>query len=272
MTATAPAWAELFPDEDFQFRFGLRPGDAAAFFAPTSQHAEIVRERAHWLESEPVRSSALLAEGDPLVVETTALAQQWNPLVAPENAAEPHAQLLALGKSWEPDFLLLRAGESGSFRLVGACVCFPSSWALEKKVGRPIAEIHAPAPTLNATLGAGIDQFLGRIRPGAVWARANWGLSRSPALNQHPSQNTPRLSPPLRVDEVWLRVENQIFFRLPQTGGLLFGIRIQNVPLAEVKQWPAAARGLARALRTMPEEIARYKSLATARDAIIALL
>ncbi len=91
-------------------------------------------------------------------------------------------------------------------------------------------------------------------------------------LNQHPSQNTPRLSPPLRVDEVSLRVENQIFFRLPQTGGLLFGIRIQNISLAEVKQWPAAAHGLVRALRIMPEEIARYKSLAPARDAIIALL
>ncbi len=144
---------------------------------PPPDTPEIVRERARWLELEPVQSSALLAEGNPLVTGTAALAQQWNPLAAPGNAAEPHAQLLPLEKSCEPDFLLLRGGESVSFRLIGACVCFPSSWALEEKVHRPIAEIHAPAPTLNATLGAGINQFLGRIRPGAEWARTNWGLS-----------------------------------------------------------------------------------------------
>lgn len=195
-------WAELFPDEDFQFRFGLRPSDAAAFFASTSQHTEIVHERARWLESEPVQYSALLSEGDPLVSETVALAQQWNSLAELGNTAEPRGQLLTLRKSLEPDFLLLRTDDNGSFRLVAACVCFPSSSALEKKAGRPIAEIHAPAPTLNATLAAGIDQFLGRIRPDPAWARSNWGLNRSRALNQHPSQNTPRLSPPLRADEV----------------------------------------------------------------------
>ncbi len=277
MTAAAPAWTELFPDEDFQFRFGLRPGNAAAFFAPTSQHAEVVHERAHWLGLEPAKYSALLTEGEPLAAETAGLAQQWNSLNAAELAAAhttatPRERLLALGKNWEPDFLLLCADKSGSFRLVAACVCFPSSWPLEEKVGRPVAEIHAPAPTLNATLGSGIDQFLGRIRPGAAWARSNWGLSRSSALNQHPSQNTPRLAPPLRADEVWLRVENQIFFRLPETSGLLFGIRIENVPLTDVKKWPDAARGLARALRTMPEEIARYKGLVAAREEISALL
>ena len=98
------------------------------------------------------------------------------------------------------------------------------------------------------------------------------GLSRSPALNQHPSQHTPRLGSPLRADEVWLRVENQIFFRLPETGGLLFGIRIENASLSDVKKWPDAARGLPRALRTMPEEIARYKGIITAREEIAPLL
>ncbi len=193
-------------------------------------------------------------------------------MAAFDKTTVPREQLLALGKSWEPDFLLLRDDEANSFRLVAACVCFPSSWPLEEKVGRPIAETHAPAPTLNATFGAGIDQFLGRIRPSAAWARSNWGLSRSPALNQHPSQHTPRLGSPLRADEVWLRVENQIFFRLPETGGLLFGIRIENASLSDVKKWPDAARGLPRALRTMPEEIARYKGIITAREEIAPLL
>ena len=75
MTDAAPASAELFPDEDFQFRFGLRPGNAAAFFAPTPQHAELTRERNHSLELEPAQYSALLAEGEPLATEAATLAQ-----------------------------------------------------------------------------------------------------------------------------------------------------------------------------------------------------
>lgn len=275
MNAAAPAWAELFPDEDFQFRFGLRPAEAAAFFAPTPGQAGILRERSHWLASDPDIYSALLPEGEPIVAELAALAQTWNPvahLAALQTAAQPHEWLLQLGKSLEPDFLLLHAEENGPFRLVAGCLCFPSSWALAEKAGRPVLEIHAPVPTLNATLGSGIDQFLGRIRPAAAWSRSNWGLSRSGALNQHPCRRTPALAPPLHSEEVWLRIENQIFYRLPQTGGLLFGIRIQNVPLAEVKAWPAAARGLGRALRTMPAEVARYKGLTAAREAIAALL
>lgn len=34
MTTEVPAWAELFPNEDYQFRFGIRAGSPERFFAP----------------------------------------------------------------------------------------------------------------------------------------------------------------------------------------------------------------------------------------------
>ena len=93
-----------------------------------------------------------------------------------------------------------------------------------------------------------------------------------PELNQHPARDLPRLTPPLTVDEVWLRIENQALVALPETRGILFGIRLEMIPLTEVKRHAAAARGLLRALRTMPEEIAAYKNLAAARTSLVELL
>ena len=298
MNATNPAWAELLPEEDFRFHFGLKPGEAAAFFATTPEHAHLIEQRQHWLEQDPQTYSACLPESAPLLRETLGCARLWGtlpahrdgvstPLAAPEEASEkdgrvtpgvpdspaqPASDCLALGRMWEPDFLLLKPDDAGRFRLVAACVCFPSSWRLSEKIGQPLEAIHAPVPSLNPTLGRSIHQFLAKLRPGPAGLRANWGLSRSPELNQHPDRNLPRLTPPLALVEIWLRIEHQALVALPETGGILFGIRLEMVPLTEVKGHAAAARGLLRALRTMPGEIATYKNLAAARANLIALL
>ena len=105
-----------------------------------------------------------------------------------------------------------------------------------------------------------------------AWLRHNWGLSRSPELNQHPSRPLPRLDKSVTLADVWLRVEQQALVSLPASGGVLFGIRISMHLLAEVKQDATTAGRLARALRTMPAAVAAYKGLATARECVADLL
>ena len=39
----------------------------------------------------------------------------------------------------------MRRGEDG-WRLAAGSLCFPSSWSLDEKFGRPLQEIHAPVP------------------------------------------------------------------------------------------------------------------------------
>jgi len=127
-------------------------------------------------------------------------------------------------------------------------------------------------PGLNANIGAGIHKFLTALKPGVASLRHNWGLSRSVELNQHPDRPLPRLDATVNVDEVWLRVEHQALVALPKSGGILFGIRVVNHSLVEVKADSVAATRLCRALETMSEEMARYKGLATARGRIVRLL
>lgn len=275
MSDLAPAWVSVLPEEDYQHSFGLKAGSAEKFFAPTERHADLLAQRRHWLRNEAGRCAALLPEAEPLLEEAITLAGKWKSLPAQLAQADgdPFARCLALGEAWEPDYALLKPdAASGRFHLVGGCVCFPSSWRFEEKVGKPLEVIHTPVPHLNKQLASPIHNFLSRLKPGAAWCRANWGLSRSPELNQHPARGLPKLKPQLRLDEVWLRVEDQALVALPESRGVLFGIRMTVIPLAEVKRQPAAARGLVRALRTMSDAMLDYKSLLAAKDELLRLL
>ena len=177
-----------------------------------------------------------------------------------------------LGGELEPDFLLLRPAAEGGMQLAAGCVCFPSSWGLEEKIGLGMEAIHAVVPGLNSAIGRQIDRFLDRLRPGISWERTNWGLSRSGERNQHPSRNLPRLDESVPLDEVFFRVEHQSLASLPRSGGGLFGIRISTRPLTEVMRVPEVRDGLIRALQTMPEEMAAYKNLARCRESILRFL
>ena len=269
------SWVELFPDEDYRFNFGIQVGDAAAYFSPTADHERLCGERRRWLAAAPSKYAALLPEGAPLLRETIALARQWNTVPDKDSLAEegdPFQLCLALGREWEPDFLLLKAAADGRLRLLGGSLCFPSSWRLEDKLGHPLDFIHAPVPGLAETLGRPIHAFLSKLRPGPAWCRSNWSLSRSAERNYHLDLARPRLLPPLREDEVFVRIEQQALVALPESQGVLFGIRLLILPLAAVRGKERARRGLLRALRTMPEPMADYKAIGAARTHIIAML
>jgi hypothetical protein len=143
---------------------------------------------------------------------------------------------------------------------------------LEEKIGRPIEVIHGVVPGLNGQIGAQINAFLSRLKPGIAWERSNWGLAASPELNQHPARPLPRLESAVAIERIWLRVEHQALVALPRSGGILFGIRVAVHPLSAVKADATACQRLVRALTTMPPDVAAYKGLATARSGIVSLL
>lgn len=263
-------WSELLPDEDFAFRFGFRRGSPDRFFGPTDEEGSILAERRRWLDEAPERYSAHREEGDEALVECLELAGDWATIPREPPGLDAIARCRWLGRNWEPDFLLLRPVD-GRMRLVGGCVCFPSSWRLADKLGCSVAEIHTPVPGLNAELETAIDRFLAKLKPGAAATRSNWGLSRSPERNHDPDRGLPQLERVVEVGEVFLRIEHQALVALPRSGGVLFGIRLEIVPLDVLLGSRAAARGLERALRTMPEAVARYKGLSESRGRLAAI-
>lgn len=246
----------------------MKRGDLRAFFAPTTEHDEIMTERQRWLSQSPHDYVAATAEAAPLINETARI-------IAPDVKLSGDAtrDLIAIGGAVEPDIVLLKKGDDDLFRVVAGCVCFPSSWSLPEKVGLPLDQVHSVVPTLNASIGLPISRFLAKMQTGAAWERSNWGLSAVPDRNMHPTRNLPRLTQTLAAEKIWLRVEDQILSILPETGGLLFGIRIVRETLARIEMsQPEIIARLHRALGTMADEMARYKNLADVRAQLLELL
>jgi Protein of unknown function (DUF3445) len=174
-----------------------------------------------------------------------------------------------LGMVWEPDFVLLNRDESQ--RAVGGCVCFPTGWSLGEKRKQPVAIVHGPVPGLNAQLGTGIEQFFERLRPGESYQRSNWSLTSSTQMNQRPVDAIPRITSDCEGGTTFLRVEWQALIAIDPSR-ILFGIRIYHCALDDVRRNGEAAGLLAENLRTMPEEMLRYKRLDQCRDRVIGVL
>ena len=259
-------WSRLFASTDFQWRMGLRGGNVQSFFAPSAQNAEILAERNQLLDESPTDYATLLDEGIPLLEELRSLAVELGILeIGAGQAVE------TLGRTLEPDFVLLLPSVNGPM-IVGGVVCFPSSWALPEKIGLSLDQTHGPVPELNPQLGERIRAALDRLAKGVAWERENWGLARDGNRNHHPRRPRKRLDETVKPNELWLRVERQVVYRLPRTGGLLFGIRLEITPWHELMESEEGIAGLRRGLETMPDEIASYKGLLSAKNRILGLL
>lgn len=270
MNPVFPPLIELFPEGDYGFHLTLRRTEPREFFRAYDTSGAVERERTLWVSREPARYAILAPEGRPLVEEFRALAADWG-VLEPHREGSAEDALREIGCGLEPDVAFLSADEQGAFRLRGGAICFPTGWGLEEKVGHTLDFIHGVVPGLNRVLGSPIQQFLAKLKPGTAFLRHNWGLAASDELNLHPARRIAPPRAPVRLEELWLRVEHQALIALPQTGGVAFGIRIALHRMDEVAKTPAA-RGLARALETMPTEVADYKNLTNIKLNVINLL
>lgn len=264
------------PDEDYRYTLGITRGSIDEFFAPTSENVQILRERRHWFDTAPELYAGLLPTGELIADEFCRFTAKWI-----DSAGEPFSnsatdtplgRLIAASTLLEPDVVLLRVDEQNRPITVGGCVCFPSSWSLPEKLGLSIAEVHEVVPGMNAVLGERVDRLMLALKAGEGWVRSNWSSKASSERNHHPQQPLPEMSLPLDPGRVWLRREHQILFRLPETGGIVFGIRLEHTSLRQVLNDPEMARRWARGLQTMPAELLSYKRLLEARQELVQLL
>jgi len=129
------------------------------------------------------------------------------------------APLPTLARLFQEDVLLL-IRDGREHVLVAGLLCFPASWTLAEKIGRPLAAIHAPVPHYDAALAARVQRLFDRAPPGrAIW-RANVLGYRDPALHQPRPEGAPRPDGPAR----FLRCERQTVLRLPRSDAILFAV------------------------------------------------
>lgn len=256
-----PFWKGVFTEGDFAWKFQMRKGDAPSFFANTEKHDELIAEKRHWLEKMPEQCVCLSDAGEHLVDSLWERARAWG--VVDQDAGGSLADLSLL---WEPDVLLL---ETSRMTVAGGSICAPSSWILQNATGKTMEAVHGVVPRLNPAIGDKIDRFLKQLEPGSGkdFLRENWSFTRSAELNYHPNLERPPLDETVTLEELHLRLEHQIFTGLQ--GGVVMGIRIATCPLQEVASDPETWNAIKDKVATMPEEVAEYKSMRTAQEAIV---
>ena len=166
---------------------------------------------------------------------------------------------------------------TGEYRLVGASVCFPSRWRPAEKLGRNLDGIHGPVPRYEPNMSSPMQRFFAKVKPDrSVW-RVGWSVADSPDLflpGQHggAQADVSHITADNAGESLWLRVERQTLRRLPQSGQILFTIRIYVTSLADAARNPADAADLAESFRNMAPDFRAYKGITPVADAAIAWL
>ena len=139
--------------------------------------------------------------------------------------------LVALSMLIQEDICILQK-KGDEHILAAALLCFPASWTLAQKLGRPMVGIHKPVTAYTEDLARRVQRLLDGVQPGRPVWRANLLHYNDPALFQ------PRLEGDekdgVSVGEGYLRSERQTLLRLPGTGSVVFSIHTTLVKSHEV--------------------------------------
>lgn len=182
--------------------------------------------------------------------------------------------LLTAARLVQEDLVLMQR-DAGGWRLAAGVVCFPSSWRLRDKFGRPVEEIHGPVPGFGPGSRPAelINRMFDNLRPEQPMIRWNWSLYGDDLLpHPLPSPTSRRYGEGERADHVFLRTERQTLRKLPGSGAILFTVRIGIDPLEALERHPsrgAIAQALTRQLWELDDAQLDYKGMTIERERLV---
>jgi hypothetical protein len=148
--------------------------------------------------------------------------------------------LAVAGRLVQEDLCVMEREEGTEEHVLSAAVlCFPASWTLAEKIGRPLSPIHAPVARYTPDLARRVQRLFDGIRPGRPLWRQNALLYAQPDLFQPRTEAEPRVEPATRPG--YLRSERQCLLRLPRTDAVLFSIHTYVLPFAALTAEQEAA-------------------------------
>ncbi len=131
--------------------------------------------------------------------------------------------LATVGRIAQADYCILQKPEGAPEHvLTGAILCFPSSWTLAEKAGRPLMSIHIPVPEYDENIGKRVQRLFDGVQPDRPIWRANQLWHGFANLHQPKSERDPRRS--YGPDAPFFRSERQVIMRLPETRAVVFSI------------------------------------------------
>jgi dimethylamine monooxygenase subunit A len=147
-------------------------------------------------------------------------------------------------------------------------LCFPNHWSAEDKIGRDFATVHTPVAgmeKINRCANAIVNTMI--VREPMV--RFAWGLCTDTCLNHHPGNIGVGRSFDINNPRLYLRIERQVIWGLPECDAAMFTIRTYFRDVHEIRGDEVMLELLLSAIRSMGNESLLYKGLVDCRDAIL---
>jgi hypothetical protein len=256
------------------FSIGMAPISPDDWIEVDALHAEQCALKAQILAREGKEAFDALPGSEPAQAEAADrlaahLRRRFPQIPTPLAADEP--RLKAISRCVQED-LLLMGREPGGWTLIAGSLCFPTTWRLSEKIGRPMAAIHAPVPGFAGPMGERIHRIFDHLRAEAPVERHNLSIFADAELRHETTKTFKDRFPddaPI-LSQAHLRVERQTLTRLPETDALLFTVRIHLMRLART---PARLKALVHAhVSAMKDEELVYKGLRGSRERLLSAL
>ncbi len=230
---------------------GVMPAPDGVWLCVDEAYGAQMAERDRLIGTDPDRVHALLPEAVPAAAELWTLTLErlagmagfevgCSAVRRPDGVSvplDPEAPLLTLGRLVQEDLCILER-DAAEHRLTGAILCFPASWTLAQKIGRPLAAIHTPVAEYDGRIATSVQRMFDSVRADRPLFRANALSYDDPALHQPRREGEARPRP---VDHTYVRSELQTFVRLPETRAVVFAIHTRVVLLSD--QVPEVMQG-----------------------------
>ncbi|MES1202286.1 MAG: DUF3445 domain-containing protein [Pseudomonadota bacterium] len=248
-----------------EFAVGLKPLTPEAWLHPDTE-AHALPEKRALLAAHRADVFAETTGAEAAQIEVAALVGGADFLAAAAMVSDDFCIMQRLGPEWV---------------LSAAILCAPTFWSLADNIGKPVAHLHGPVPdNLGPSgaqgLAARIARVFDAVAPGVIMERFNWTVQAGP------ERYTPTQAPLIAranatstaqaADLLHLRVERQTIQKLPQTGAVLFTIRICLDPLVNAFAVDGARDAFANAWRGAAAHIRSYKKWAPLERHVAALL
>ncbi|MEP2641501.1 DUF3445 domain-containing protein [Roseobacter sp.] len=131
--------------------------------------------------------------------------------------------LMVLGRLVQEDICILDK-RGAEHVLLAAMLCFPASWRLHEKVGRPLVGIHDTVDVYDDSIARRVQRLFDGVQVGRPLWRFNRLWYDDPELHQPRSVQEPRRVAPGATEAAYQRAERQCILRLPQTRAVVFSI------------------------------------------------
>ncbi|BFM48222.1 DUF3445 domain-containing protein [Marinomonas sp. THO17] len=184
-----------------------------------------------------------------------------------DSSSLPMPPMEYIGRQVQGDLVLMDQRDQNLFMDAGILTC-PADWSLAFDVGMSFAEWHGPVPFVHSE---GIIEralkFLISIPQGQATRRLNWTLTVNPRMDvspeTYPEWGPDRLTvtPDNIAEKVFLRVELQVFDRMPRSNALMMNIRTYLMNMQDLVTNPVWAKRLYHVMKTLPPELVEYKGL-----------